>query len=72
MLLFPYISPSPPLSYLWLIHVEGFFLINQFILIGGWLLYSIVVVFAIHWHESAMGEHVSPKTAEFYKPIILQ
>ena len=24
------------------------------------LLYNIVVVFAIHWHESAMGIHVSP------------
>ena len=34
-----------------------FFLI---ILIGGKLLYSIVVIFAIHWHESAMGVHVSP------------
>ena len=30
------------------------------ILIGGQLLYSIVVVFAIHSHESAMGVHVSP------------
>ena len=35
-----------------------FFLIYLFVLIGGWLLYSIVVVFAIHWHESAMGVHV--------------
>ena len=34
--------------------------INLFILIGGWLLYNIVVVFAIHWHESAMGVHVFP------------
>ena len=24
------------------------------------LLYNIVVVFAIHWHESAMGVHASP------------
>ena len=31
-----------------------------FILIGGELLYNIVVVFAIHWHESAMGVHVFP------------
>ena len=30
-----------------------------FILIGGLLFYSIVVAFAIHWHESAMGVHVS-------------
>ena len=29
-----------------------------FVLIGGQLLYSIVVVYAIHWHESAMGVHV--------------
>ena len=31
-----------------------------FVLIGGWLLYSIVVVFAIHSHEPAMGVHVFP------------
>ena len=31
-----------------------------FILIGDGLLYSIVVVFAIHSHESAMGVHVVP------------
>ena len=37
----------------------SFFQINLFILIGGYLLYSIVVGFAIHWHESAMGVHVS-------------
>ena len=29
-----------------------------FILIGGYLLYNIVVGFAIHSHESAMGVHV--------------
>ena len=27
---------------------------------GGQLLYKIVVIFAIYWHESAMGIHVSP------------
>ena len=37
-----------------------YFLINVFILIGGQLLYNIVVGFSIHWHESAMGAHVSP------------
>ena len=37
-----------------------FFLVNLFILIGQWLLYNIVVVFAIHWHESAMGVYVPP------------
>ena len=29
-------------------------------MIGGKLLYNIVVVFAIHWYESAMGIHVFP------------
>ena len=38
---------------------------NLFILIGGELLYNIVVVSATHWHESAMGVHVSP----ILKPI---
>ena len=36
---------------------ESFFF---FFLIGGLLLYNIVLVFAIHWHESAMGVYVSP------------
>ena len=36
-----------------------FFKINLYILIGGQLLYNIVVVFAIHQHESAMAVHVS-------------
>ena len=31
-----------------------------FILIGGELLYSILVIFAIHWYESAMSLHVFP------------
>ena len=35
-------------------------LFNLFILLEGKLLYNIVVVFAIHWHESAMGVHVFP------------
>ena len=33
---------------------------NVFILIGSYLLYNIVVVFAIHRHESSMGVHVFP------------
>ena len=33
--------------------------LNLFILIGGKLLYNIVVFYAIHWHESAMGLHAS-------------
>ena len=28
--------------------------LHLFLLVGGWLLYNIVVVFVIHWHESAM------------------
>ena len=43
--------------------INSFFLkkkpINLFILIGGQLLYNIVVVFAIHRHESATGVIVS-------------
>ena len=38
----------------------GGFFFFFFFWIGGELLYSIVVVFAIHWHESATGIHVSP------------
>ena len=37
-----------------------FFSPQLFSLVGGWLLYNIVVVFAIHWHESAMDLHVFP------------
>ena len=40
--------------------VGHFIYLNLFILIGGWLLYNIVVVFAINSHESAMGVHVFP------------
>ena len=48
--------------------IKLFFSINLFILIGGLLLYNIVVVFAIHWHESAMGVHVSPSWIPSYLP----
>ena len=37
-----------------------FFFFHLFLLVGGWLLYNIVVHFVIHWHESAMDLHVSP------------
>ena len=36
------------------------FFFHLFWLVGGQLLYSIVVVFAMHWHESAMDLHVFP------------
>ena len=39
-------------------HSSFFFLLS--LLVGGWLLYNIVLVFAIHWHESAMNLHVFP------------
>ena len=47
------------LCFLFLIIFHFFFFLS-IILIGGSLLYNIVVVFAIHWHESAMGVRVSP------------
>ena len=37
-----------------------YYFLKLFIFIGGYLVYNIVVVFAIHSHESAMGVHVSP------------
>ena len=37
-----------------------FFFPHLFILAICYLLYNIVVVFAIHWHESAMDLHVFP------------
>ena len=37
-----------------------FFFFHLFLLVGGWLLYNIVVVSVIHWHESAMELHVFP------------
>ena len=37
-----------------------YFFFHLFLLVGGWLLYNIVMVFAIHWHESAMDLHVFP------------
>ena len=40
------------------LHIHLFFLL--ILLVGGSLLYNIVVVFVIPWHESAMDLHVSP------------
>ena len=37
-----------------------YYFFHLFLLVGGELLYNIVVVFAIHWHESAMDLHVFP------------
>ena len=36
------------------------FLFHLFLLVGGKLRYNIIVVFAIHWHESAMDLYVFP------------
>ena len=38
----------------------SFFFFHLFLLVGGWLLYDIVVGLVIHWHESAMELHVFP------------
>ena len=45
---------------LWHVTESRWHCISFFFLIGGSLLYSIVVVFVIHWPESAMGVHVFP------------
>ena len=37
-----------------------FVFLPLFLLVGGEILYNIVVVFAIRWHESAMDLHVFP------------
>ena len=36
------------------------FFFHLLLLVGGWLLYNIVMIFVIHWQESAMGLHVFP------------
>ena len=36
------------------------FFFHLFLLVGGYLLYTMVVVFVIHWHESALDIHVFP------------
>ena len=54
------------ISYLYLFLV--FFKKNLCILIEGYLLYNIVVVFAIHWHESSMVYMCSPFWTPFPPP----
>ena len=44
----------------WCYLTIALFFLNLLLLVGGWLLYNIVVIFAIHWHESAMDLHVFP------------
>ena len=44
----------------WTQHCFFFFNPQLFLLVGGKLLYNIVVVFVIHWHELAMDLHVFP------------
>ena len=39
-------------------HIYMMVFIYLFILTGGWLLYNIVVVFAIHWRASAICTHI--------------
>ena len=55
------------LSWYWK-NIHSFFFFSLFLLVGGWLLYNIVVVFAIHWHESAMDVHVSPSRSPLLPP----
>ena len=43
-------------------------LIKLINLTGGWLLYSIVVVFATHWHESAMENMFLHPEPPFHLP----
>ena len=40
--------------------IYQFFFFHLFLLVGGYLLYNIVVVFVIHWHELAMDLHAYP------------
>ena len=56
------LSSSSPYFFFFFLNVLRFtyLFFNLFILIGGQLLYNIVVVFAIHWPESAMGVHLFP------------
>ena len=37
-----------------------YYIFHLFLLVGGQLLYSLVVVFVIQWHESSMDLHLFP------------
>ena len=58
------IKDYSPLNYLNIVFenqfIFFFLFFHLFLLVGGQLLYNIIVVFAIHWHESAMDLHVFP------------
>ena len=57
VLSFPFFSCSTSWYYL---HLWYLLLFVLFCIIWPLSLYNIVVVFTIHWHESAMGVHESP------------
>ena len=63
---------SWPRDWTWVSGIAGrfffFFKINLLTLIGGELLYNIVMVFAIHWHESATGICMSPPSWSSLSP----
>ena len=57
---FRYIIILEKYKYIYLcLHWLNFYF-HLFLLVRGQLLYNIVVVFAIHWHESAMDLYVFP------------
>ena len=51
---------------IWFLSFVFFF--HLFLFIGGYLFYNIVVVFAIHWYESATDLHVFPIPIFFPPP----
>ena len=51
------------------LHLQvGYYFFKLFVLIGDQLLYNIVVVFAIHWHESALCIHTFPILTPIHFP----
>ena len=60
---FLYIMWDKDLTLFFCMYISSFpvtIFLPLFLLVGGQLLYNIVVVFAIHWRESAMDLHVFP------------